>query len=84
MKDNKRVKILLKIIQRICYKNLEIQDVINASMIELCPEEGVSPEQVFFILVFLSCCLYHNGCSRKKSKQESLRLEILMEILVVT
>ena len=52
MKDNKRVKILLKVIQRIYDKILEIHKVIDASMREVCAEEGVSPEQVFFILLF--------------------------------
>ena len=32
MKDNKTAKILLKVIQRICNKNPEIQEVIEASM----------------------------------------------------
>ena len=67
MNDNKGVKVLLKVIQRIYNKNPEIQEVIYASMIEVCAEEGISPEQVFFILFFLCCC---HGYSRKKSKEE--------------
>ena len=54
MKDNKRVKVLLKVIQRIYDKNPEIQEVINVPMIKVCAEEGVPPEQVFFYFaVFL-------------------------------
>ena len=52
MKDNKRVKVLLKVIKRIYHQNPEMQKVIDASMVEVCAEEGVSPEQLFFILRF--------------------------------
>ena len=52
IKDNERVKVLLKVIQRIFDKNPEIQEVIDASIIEVCAEEGVSPEQVYFYFVF--------------------------------
>ena len=52
MKDNKRVKVSLKVIQRIYDKNPAIQEVIDASMIEVCAEEGISPEQVFFCFAF--------------------------------
>ena len=64
---------LLKFIQRVYDKNSGMQEVIDASMIEMCAEEGVSPKQVFFILLFLCCCLYHNGYPRenlRKSVQE--------------
>ena len=54
MKDNYRVKVLLKIIQRIYYKNPSIQEVIDALMIKVCADEGVSPKQVFFILLFFA------------------------------
>ena len=61
MKDNKRDKVLLKVIQRIYDKNPEIQEVVEASMIEVCAEESVFPEHVFFYFAFLFCFLYHNG-----------------------
>ena len=51
-------------------QRVEMQEVVDASMIEVCAEEGVSPEQVFFILLFICCFLYHNGYSGKKSKHE--------------
>ena len=70
MKDNKRVKDLLEVTQRIYYKNPEIQELIDASMIGVSAEEGVSPGQVFFILLFVCCYLYHNDYSRKKIKRE--------------
>ena len=69
MKDNRRAKGLIKVIQRIYDKNPEMRQVY-ALMIEVCTEEGVSPEQVFFILLFLYCCLYHNGYYRRESNQE--------------
>ena len=52
MKDNKRVKVLLKFIQRMYDKNPEIQEVTEASMIEVCAEENASPEAVFFCFSF--------------------------------
>ena len=53
MKDKKRIKVLLKVIESIYDKNPEMQDEIDASLTEVAPEEGVSPELVFFILLFL-------------------------------
>ena len=64
MKNNKRVKVLLNVVQLIYDKNPEIQGVIDASMTEVCAGEEVSPQQVF--LFFLCCCLYHNSYSTKK------------------
>ena len=32
-------------------KMQEMQEIIDASMIEVCAEEGVSPEKVLFILI---------------------------------
>ena len=53
MKNNKRVKVLLNVIQLIYDKNPQIQGVIDASMTEVCAGEGVSPEQVFFVFSLL-------------------------------
>lgn len=54
VKDKKkRIKMLLKVIESIYDKNPEMQDEIDASMVEVAPKEGVSPELVFFILPFL-------------------------------
>ena len=54
VKDKKkRIKVLLKVIEIIYDKNPEMQDEIDASMVEVAPKEGVSPELVFFILPFL-------------------------------
>ena len=52
MNDNKRDKFLLKVIQRIYDKNPEIQEVVEASMIEVCAEESLSPEHVFFYFAY--------------------------------
>ena len=50
-------------------KNLEIQEEIDTSMVEVCAEKVVYPKQDFFILLYLCCCYFHNGDSRKKFKQ---------------
>ena len=65
MKDNMTVKVSLNVIQRIFDKKLEVQEVIDASMTEVCSQQGVFLKKVFFLL-FLCYCLYHNGYSRKK------------------
>ena len=52
MKKNKRVKVLLKVTQRTCNKIQEIQEVIDASMIEVCAEEGISSELAFLYFAF--------------------------------
>ena len=52
MKDNKRVKVPLNVIQRTYDKNPEIQEMIDASMTEVYTEHGASPEKEIFIFVF--------------------------------
>ena len=47
MKDNKKLEVLLKVIQKIYDKNPEMQGVISTSMIEVCSQGGVSHEQYF-------------------------------------
>lgn len=42
MRDNK-----IKVIRKKYDKYPDIQEVIKLSMTDVCPEEGVSPEQVF-------------------------------------
>ena len=51
MNDKKKLEVLLKVIKRIYDKNPGTQEMIDASIIEVCAEEGVSPEQVFFVLL---------------------------------
>ena len=51
MKDKKKLEVLLKVIKRIYDKNPRTQEMIDASMIEVCAEEFVSPELVFFVLL---------------------------------
>ena len=65
MKDKKKLDVLLKVIQRIYDKNTEMQEVIDAMMLEVCTEEGVSPEKIFFYFAFFCCCLFDNSYSRK-------------------
>ena len=57
MMDKKKLEVLLKIIQRTFDQNPEKEKVIDMSMIEICGEESVSPEQAFFLLLFL-CCFF--------------------------
>ena len=52
MKDKKKLDALLEVIQRIYDKNPEMQEVIDASMMEECAKEGVSPEQVLLYFPF--------------------------------
>ena len=52
MTDNKRVKVSLNAIQRTYDKNPEIQEMIDASMIEVYTEHGASHEKEIFIFVF--------------------------------
>ena len=51
MKDKKRFEILLKVINRIYNENCEIHELIDASIIGVCTEEGVLPEQFFCVCV---------------------------------
>ena len=64
LKDKKRIEILLKVIKRIYDKNPEMQKSIDSSMIAVC-KEGVSLEQVFFILLFFAAVFIIMGSSRK-------------------
>ena len=54
MNEKKKLEVLLQVIKKIYDKNLGMQEVIDASMIEACAEEGVSPEQFFFFF----CCVF--------------------------
>ena len=64
MRDKKKLEMLPKVIPRIYDKNPDVQEVT-----EICVEQGASPEQAFFVLFFLCCCVYHNGYSRKNRNQ---------------
>ena len=48
MKDKKKLEVLLKVIKRIYDKNPGLQEMMDVSIVEVCAEEGISPEQVFF------------------------------------
>ena len=54
MKDKKRIEILLKFIKKNYDKNPDLQRLIKSSMVEICAEEGMSLQQVFFVLVFFA------------------------------
>ena len=49
MKDKKKIKILLKSIERVYSKNPGIQALIDESIIDVCKVEGVLREQVFLL-----------------------------------
>ena len=51
MKNKKKLEVLLKVIQRIYDKNPGMQEMIGESMKDVSADEGVSPEQVLFILL---------------------------------
>ena len=48
MKDKKKLEVFLKVIQRVFDKTPEMQEVIDAQMLDVPAEECVSPEQEFF------------------------------------
>ena len=50
MKDKKKLVVLPKVIRSVYHKNPGMQEAIDVSVIKV--KEGVSPEQVFFILLF--------------------------------
>ena len=52
MKDKKKIEVLLRIIKRIYDQNPEMQEAIDVLIVEVCTEEDVSFEQLFFILLF--------------------------------
>ena len=69
---------LLKVITGIYNKNPGMQEMIDASMIEVCTEEDESPELVFLFC----CCLYRSGYSRKNlSKSVETNDSIKWELL---
>ena len=51
MKDKKKLGVLLRVIKRNYEKIPGMQEMMGASIIEVCAEEGVPPEQVFLILL---------------------------------
>ena len=79
MRDNKKLEVLLKVIQKIYDKNPEMQGVISASMIEVCSEGGVSHEQVFLLIcAFLCCAFIIMAILQKKSKNKGLTKQLTM------
>ena len=52
MKDKKRTKVLFKLKKKVHDQNPGLKELIEALMVNVCAEEGVSPEQVFFLFCF--------------------------------
>ena len=57
MKNNKRAKVLLKVIQKIYDKNPEMQEVIDASIIEVCAKKKYILNR-YFLICFLFGVVY--------------------------
>ena len=53
MKDKKRIEILERVIKRIYNKNSGMQELIDASVIDIFTKEVVSPENIFLFLFSL-------------------------------
>ena len=58
MKDEKKIELLLKVIEIIHDQNPGTEKVIDPLMVEVSSKECVSPEQVYFHFIFLFCCFY--------------------------
>ena len=52
MKVKTKIEILVKVIEKFYTKNPGMQKLIEKSMIDICKEESVLSEQVFFLLFF--------------------------------
>ena len=52
MKDKKRVLILLKILDKIHKNNKDVRKKTEKPITATCTQEGISFEQVFYILFF--------------------------------
>ena len=55
MINNTKSDILLRVIEQVYEQHLDMQDIINLSLVDICWEENVSPEMTFF------AGFYHNG-----------------------
>ena len=66
MKDKKKVKVLLKVMQRIYDENSEIQEMISVVMIEVYTEERLYSEHVFslFCFVFIIMAILEKNLNR--------------------
>ena len=52
MNDKRRISILLRILEKMQQHNEDARDGIVKSVATICNEEGISFEQVFYILFF--------------------------------
>ena len=69
MKDKKRIEILLKVIRRLHDKNPDMKKSNDSSVIDVCKEGGVTPEQVFLILLFFATVFFKMDYSGKNIKK---------------
>ena len=52
MNDKRRILILIRILDQIQEGNEDVRNGIEKSIAAICKEEGISFEQVFYILLF--------------------------------
>ena len=60
MNDKKRILILLKILDQIKQDNEEASSGTERSISTICKEEGISFEQVFYILFFYAALVINH------------------------
>ena len=67
MNSKNEIEILLKVIESLYQQHPDNQRSIGFVMADICQEENVFPEKVYF--AFICCCLYHNELFKKNCKQ---------------
>ena len=70
MNYKKRNEVLLEVFGRVYNEHLNIRQLINTTMADICREENVSPYQVFSILLCFVFLVFYNG----KPKLKMMRL----------
>ena len=70
MKDRNNLEVLLKVIKRIYDKNPGMQEMLDASMVEVCAEECESAEHVFFYFAVVIIIMATQEEGLSKSAEE--------------
>ena len=65
MKNKRRTEMLLKVIKRFHQQHPDMCKIIDSSMVHVCREENISPDQPFFILLFFAAVFIIMGYSIK-------------------
>ena len=77
MKNRKRSKILLKVIERFYKQHPDIRESINTVIAEICREENTPPEKVFLLLFIIMDCFRKNLGNRIFRLPSKQRMSIL-------